>query len=46
MQEATPNELHPQETLGQFTRLTQGTYPVFNKYPKYIVDYQVSMMSS
>ena len=21
--------------------LTRGTYPVFNKYPKFIVDYQV-----
>ena len=27
--------------LGPFEPLTKGTYPVFNKYPKFIVDYQV-----
>ena len=43
MQETTPNEIHPQETLGVFTPLTRDTYPVFNKYPKFIVDFQVSM---
>ena len=43
MQETTPTEIHPQETLGVFTPLTRDTYPVFNKYPKFIVDFQVSM---
>ena len=42
MQETTPTEIHPQETLGVFTPLTRHTYPVFNKYPKFIVDFQVS----
>ena len=39
--EATPDDLHPQNTLDEFTPLTKGNYPVFNKFPKFIVDYQV-----
>jgi len=27
--------------LESFVPLTKGTYPVFNRYPKFIVDYQV-----
>lgn len=27
--------------LEQFVPLTKGTYPVFNRYPQFIVDYQV-----
>ncbi len=41
MQEATPTDIHPKEVLGEFIPLTKGTYPVFNKYPEFIVDYQV-----
>ena len=41
LSEATPSELHPDLKLEPFTPLTQGQYPVFNKYPKFIVDYQV-----
>ena len=41
MQQTTPSELHPEHLLEPFVPLTQGTYPVFNKYPKYIVDYQI-----
>lgn len=41
LNEATPSELHPSNKLQPFTPLTQGQYPVFNKYPKFIVDYQV-----
>lgn len=41
MQEATPPAIHPHKTLGDFVPLTSGTYPIFNKYPKYIVNYQV-----
>ncbi|KAL5467429.1 hypothetical protein EMCRGX_G031650 [Ephydatia muelleri] len=37
----TPKQLHPNQLLEPFVPLTQGTYPVFNKYPKFIVDYQV-----
>lgn len=41
LQKITPTELHPEKMLGSFEPLTKGTYPVFNKYPKFIVDYQV-----
>ena len=39
MQETTPPEIHPEKLLGSLVPLTRGTYPVFNKYPKFIVDY-------
>ncbi|KAL4234370.1 hypothetical protein ACF0H5_006017 [Mactra antiquata] len=39
--DATPESLHPRKTLAEFKALTKGQYPVFNKYPKFIVDYQV-----
>jgi hypothetical protein len=41
LQQTTPHELHPELLLDPFVPLSKGTYPVFNKYPKYIVDYQV-----
>lgn len=41
MMAATPDDIHPKLLLDEFTPLTQGQYPVFNKYPKFIVDYQV-----
>lgn len=40
LQNTTPSEIHPEKMLDQFTPLTKGQYPVFNKYPKFIVDYQ------
>lgn len=39
--EATPSDVHPQQLMDDFEPLTKGQYPVFNKYPKFIVDYQV-----
>lgn len=39
--DATPDNIHPRNTLDDFKSLTTGQYPVFNKYPKFIVDYQV-----
>lgn len=27
--------------IERFQPLTRGQYPVFNKYPKFIVDYQI-----
>lgn len=39
--DATPESLHPRKLLTEFSPLTKGQYPVFNKYPKFIVDYQV-----
>lgn len=41
LQQTTPPELHPERMLEPFAPLTKGSYPVFNKYPKFIVDYQV-----
>jgi len=40
--DSTPTDIHPQNVLEDFTPLTKGQYPIFNKYPKFIVDYQVS----
>ncbi|NWX38842.1 TBC31 protein, partial [Steatornis caripensis] len=40
LMEATPLDIHPQHMLDDFVPLTKGQYPVFNKYPKFIVDYQ------
>ncbi|NXX87654.1 TBC31 protein, partial [Centropus bengalensis] len=40
LMEATPLDIHPKHMLDDFTPLTKGQYPVFNKYPKFIVDYQ------
>ncbi|NXX55824.1 TBC31 protein, partial [Scopus umbretta] len=40
LMEATPLDIHPQHMLDDFIPLTKGQYPVFNKYPKFIVDYQ------
>ncbi|XP_076185276.1 TBC1 domain family member 31 isoform X4 [Aptenodytes patagonicus] len=40
LMEATPLDIHPQRTLDDFIPLTKGQYPVFNKYPNFIVDYQ------
>ena len=42
MQQTTPPDIHPEKLLPSFEPLTSGTYPVFNKYPKFIVDYQVA----
>ncbi|NXE74971.1 TBC31 protein, partial [Cochlearius cochlearius] len=40
LMEATPLDIHPQRMLDDFIPLTKGQYPVFNKYPEFIVDYQ------
>ena len=41
MQETTPSDIHPEKLLGSLVPLMKGTYPVFSRYPKFIVDYQV-----
>ncbi|NWH73463.1 TBC31 protein, partial [Piaya cayana] len=38
--EATPPDIHPKCMFDDFIPLTKGQYPIFNKYPKFIVDYQ------
>ncbi|XP_071502457.1 TBC1 domain family member 31-like [Diadema antillarum] len=40
IQEGTPDDVHPKNLLEDLRPLTRGQYPVFNKYPKFIVDYQ------
>ncbi|KAM6283307.1 TBC1 domain family member 31 isoform 2-T2 [Porphyrio hochstetteri] len=40
LMEATPLDIHPQCMLDDFMPLTKGQYPIFHKYPKFIVDYQ------
>ena len=42
LQDSTPVEVHPKRMLEPFAPLTKGQYPIFNKYPKFIVDYQVN----
>merc|ERR1712034_133930 len=36
---ATPDKINPSHTLESFVPLTQDQYPVFDKYPKFVVDY-------
>ncbi|XP_037358020.1 TBC1 domain family member 31 isoform X5 [Talpa occidentalis] len=38
--DTTPADIHPDSMLDAFVALTKGQYPVFNQYPKFIVDYQ------
>ena len=40
LQEITPHKIHPEKLLDSLVPLTKGTYPVFNRYPRFIVDYQ------
>ncbi|XP_033096364.1 TBC1 domain family member 31-like isoform X1 [Anneissia japonica] len=40
LQDTTPPEINPANSIEDFKPLTRGQYPVFNKYPKFIVDYQ------
>ena len=41
LDESTPDDVHPARMLEDFKPLTRGQYPIFNKYPRFIVDYQV-----
>lgn len=40
LMETTPADIHPNSMLDAFVALTKGQYPIFNQYPKFIVDYQ------
>lgn len=40
LMDTTPADIHPENMLSGFVALTKGQYPVFNQYPKFIVDYQ------
>ncbi|CAF1482765.1 unnamed protein product, partial [Adineta ricciae] len=41
LSEVTPADIDPKRMIEAFQPLTRGQYPVFNKYPKFIVDYQI-----
>ena len=41
--ESTPDDIHPKHMLEEFAPLTKGQYPIFDKYPKFVVDYLVSL---
>uniref|UniRef100_A0A672S9N9 TBC1 domain family member 31 n=1 Tax=Sinocyclocheilus grahami TaxID=75366 RepID=A0A672S9N9_SINGR len=38
--DSTPADIQPSSVLSDFEPLTQGQYPIFNKYPTFIVEYQ------
>ncbi|CAD5117568.1 DgyrCDS6328 [Dimorphilus gyrociliatus] len=40
LMDITPDDVHPKAFVEEFEPLLQIQYPVFNKYPKFIVDYQ------
>ncbi|KAL6489427.1 hypothetical protein MHYP_G00031680 [Metynnis hypsauchen] len=40
LMETTPADLHPSSMLSDFEPLTREQYPIFNKYPTFIVEYQ------
>ncbi|XP_030639028.1 TBC1 domain family member 31 [Chanos chanos] len=40
LMESTPADFHPSSMLSDFEPLTEGQYPVFNKYPTFVVEYQ------
>lgn len=40
LMDSTPPDVHPSTALSDFEPLTQGQYPIFNKYPTFIVEYQ------
>lgn len=40
LMESTPTDIHPSSVLSDFEPLTLGQYPIFNKYPTFIVEYQ------
>ena len=45
MLKTTPPEINPCKLLNRFEPLTKGTYPVFNKRPRFISDYQLNEKS-
>ncbi|XP_036395511.1 TBC1 domain family member 31 [Megalops cyprinoides] len=40
LMDVTPADIHPRGMLSDFEPLTRGQYPVFNKYPTFIVEHQ------
>ena len=42
MLKTTPADMDPCKLLNRFEPLTKGIYPVFNKRPRFISDYQIT----
>ncbi|KAK7790940.1 hypothetical protein R5R35_005871 [Gryllus longicercus] len=40
----TSDDIHPRQYLQSFTPLPKDSYPAFNQYPKFIVDYQAEQL--
>ncbi|XP_062912312.1 TBC1 domain family member 31 [Mobula hypostoma] len=40
LMDTTPDDVHPKRMLDDFVPLTKGQYPIFNKYPTFIINYQ------
>ncbi|XP_051878780.1 TBC1 domain family member 31 isoform X2 [Pristis pectinata] len=40
LMDTTPEDVHPKCMLDDFVPLTKGQYPIFNKYPEFIINYQ------
>ncbi|XP_007898739.1 TBC1 domain family member 31 [Callorhinchus milii] len=40
LMDCTPADIHPKYMINDFVPLTKGQYPIFNKYPVFIVNYQ------
>jgi hypothetical protein len=40
----TSKEVHPRQYLTAFRPLEKGSYPVFNQYPKFVIDYKAQKM--
>ncbi|TPX40312.1 hypothetical protein SeMB42_g04226 [Synchytrium endobioticum] len=43
LRRTTPEQLSPATFLEAFVPIPRGQYPVFNRFPKFVVDYQVRM---
>nr|XP_022920758.1 TBC1 domain family member 31 [Onthophagus taurus] len=41
--ESTENIFHPRRYLNNFTKLDDNVYPIFNAYPKAVLDYQANI---
>ena len=44
--DSTPDDIHPKRMIAEFIPLTKGQYPIFDKYPKFVVDYLVSFFEA
>jgi len=40
----TSKEVHPRQYLTAFRPLEKGSYPIFNQYPKFVIDYKAQKL--